>query len=77
MQVNMHKAKSQLSALAENAKSGERIIIAKAGKPYVELVPYVAPTGNRIAGGCEGQIWIAPDFDDTDPEIIADFEGRD
>ena len=76
MQVNMHKAKSQLSALAEKAHTGERVVIAKAGKPYVELVPYKAPPkGDRKLGGYEGKIWIAPDFDETSPEIIAQFEG--
>lgn len=73
MQVNMHKAKSQLSALAEKAQSGERVIIAKAGKPYVELVPYKAQKGDRLAGGYK--IWMAPDFDETSEDIIAAFEG--
>lgn len=77
MQVNMHQAKSQLSALAEKAKSGERVIIAKAGKPYVELVPYKAAKGQRVLGGYEGQIWMAPDFNETSPDIIAAFEGED
>ena len=77
MQVNMHKAKSQLSALAEKAQSGERVIIAKAGKPYVELVPYKTQKGDRVLGGYEGQVWMAPDFDETSPEIIAAFEGED
>lgn len=77
MQVNMHQAKSQLSALAEKAKSGERVVIAKAGKPYVELVPYKPAKGQRKLGGYEGQIWMAPDFDDTPLEIIEAFEGKD
>ncbi len=37
--VNMHEAKTNLSKLAEAASRGEDIIIAKAGKPYVRLVP--------------------------------------
>ena len=40
MQVNMHEAKSKLSALAEKAWEGETIVIAKAGKPYLDLVPH-------------------------------------
>ncbi len=39
MQVNMHEAKTQLSRLAERAWEGEEVIIAKAGKPYLRLVP--------------------------------------
>ena len=70
MQVNMHEAKSQLSRLGELACQGERIIIAKAGKPYLELLPYQEKQREpRKLGGFEGQIWIGPDFEWTDEEI--------
>ena len=55
MQVNMHEAKSQLSRLGELACQGERIIIAKAGKPYLELLPYKEKREPRVPGGYEGQ----------------------
>ena len=56
MQVNMHEAKSQLSRLGELACQGERIIIAKAGKPYLELLPYrEEQLKPRVPGGYEGQ----------------------
>ena len=35
----MHQAKSQLSKLVERAIKGEEIVIARAGKPAVRLVP--------------------------------------
>ena len=73
MQVNMHAAKSQLSKLGEMAWQGERVIIAKAGKPYLELVPHRGP--ERKLGALKGKLWIAPDFDETPPELIQDFEG--
>ncbi len=38
--VNMHEAKTKLSKLVEEALAGEEIILAKAGKPLVRLVPY-------------------------------------
>ncbi|MDZ7808907.1 MAG: hypothetical protein U5L11_00655 [Arhodomonas sp.] len=38
MQVNIHQAKTQLSRLAELVSKGEKVVIAKAGKPYVDLV---------------------------------------
>ena len=69
MQVNMHEAKSQLSRLGELACQGERIIIAKAGKPYLELLPYKEKKEPRKLGGYEGQIWIGPDFQWTEEEI--------
>jgi prevent-host-death family protein len=48
--VNMHEAKTQLSKLAEAASRGEEIIIAKAGKPYVRLIP-VEVKRKRVLGG--------------------------
>ena len=40
MKVNMHEAKSQLSRLGKAAWEGEEVVIAKAGEPYLRLVPY-------------------------------------
>ena len=40
VQVNMHEAKAQLSRLGELACKGERVVIAKNGKPYLDLVPH-------------------------------------
>lgn len=43
MIVNVHEAKTKLSALLERAHHGEEIIVAKAGKPYARLVPIKTP----------------------------------
>ena len=37
--VNVHEAKTNLSKLLEKAMNGEEVVIAKAGKPMVRLVP--------------------------------------
>ncbi len=37
--VNMYDAKAQLSRLIDRAAAGEDILIARAGKPIVRLVP--------------------------------------
>jgi prevent-host-death family protein len=37
--ANVHEAKTQLSKLIDAALRGEEVIIAKAGKPAVRLVP--------------------------------------
>ena len=74
MRVNMHEAKSQLSALGEKAWAGEKVIIAKAGKPYLLLLPYKEKQKKRKPGGYEDQIVIAEDFDETPPEFISIFE---
>lgn len=39
-QANIHEAKSKLSQLVDLAHSGEVVVIAKAGKPYVDIVPH-------------------------------------
>ena len=70
----MREAKSQLSRLGRAAWDGEDVVIARAGKPYLRLVPYREPKGKRKLGLLKGQIWIAPDFDEPDEELIALFE---
>lgn len=74
IRVNMHEAKSNLSALAERARAGERIVIGRAGEPWIELVPYVE--ARRQPGGYEGRIAIASDFDAADETIAELFEGK-
>lgn len=75
-QVNMHEAKSQLSQLGELAWKGEKVVIAKAGKPYLDLLPHREGRVKRTPGRLKGQIWVADDFDQTPPEVIAEFEGQ-
>lgn len=68
--VNMHEAKSQLSALVEAALRGEEIVIARAGKPIARLVPYQATTEPRRPGGWEDKVWISDDFDAPLPDAL-------
>ncbi|QEA39245.1 type II toxin-antitoxin system prevent-host-death family antitoxin [Pistricoccus aurantiacus] len=75
MQINMHEAKSQLSALAERVNRGEKVVIAKAGEPWVELIPYRQPS-RRTPGRYKGQILMAADFDKTPEDVVAAFEGE-
>ena len=74
MRVNMHAAKSQLSRLAALAWEGEQIVICKAGRPWLRLVPYEGCTETRQLGGLEGQIWMSDDFDKEDDELVAAIE---
>jgi prevent-host-death family protein len=76
-EVNVHEAKTHLSKLLRRVTAGEEIVIARAGKPVARLVPVAEPPRPRELGKDRGQIWIADDFDTLDPEILADFEGRD
>ena len=77
MKANMHEAKSRLSQLAEAAAKGERVVIAKSGKPYVELVPCRAK--ERLPfGWLKDNVEIGPDFDSANVNAdIADmFENK-
>ena len=75
MRVNMREARSQLSQLGQLAWEGEEIVITKAGKPYLRLIPYLAAGIERKPGALEGQVWMAPDFDETPIEVVSAFEG--
>ena len=74
-QVNMHEAKSRLSELGELAQKGEKIVIAKAGKPYLDLLAHRESRGKRRPGRLAGQIRMAPDFDESSSDLLTDFEG--
>lgn len=74
--TNIHEAKSQLSKLVDHAMKGEEIIIAKAGKPMVRLVPIQPDHSPRTGGQWKGRVHIAPDFD-TLPDDIASAFGID
>lgn len=67
---NMHDAKTQLSRLAERAAAGERITIARAGKPVAMLGPIDEGQTPRRLGLLAGRIQIGEDFDDPLPEEI-------
>lgn len=68
--ANIHDAKSRLSRLIEAALSGEDVIIQKAGKPVVRLVPIAPPAIVRKSGAWKGRVRIAEDFDETPADII-------
>jgi len=75
--VNMHAAKAQLSRLVAKAEAGEEVVIARAGKPAVRLVPVAPPKPKRRKPGLwKGKVWIAPDFDETPEWLIDAFEGN-
>ena len=74
--VNVQEAKTHLSRLLEEAAAGEEIVIAKAGRPYVRLVPCQPERAPRTLGGWEGKVNVAEDFDETSDELVSLFEGR-
>ena len=74
--VNMHEAKTNLSRLVEEVVAGEEVVIARAGRPLVRLIPYAPERPARTFGQDRGRIRIAEDFDELPPELRAAFEGE-
>ena len=74
--VNVYEAKTQLSRLIDRAMAGEDVVISRAGKPMVRLVPVPQRPARRVPGSARGQIRIAADFDDLPEELAAAFRGE-
>lgn len=75
--VNIHDAKTQFSKLVEAVSQGEKVIIAKAGKPVAQLTAIDSAVPARKPGSLKGKIKIADDFDAPLPDEIQNaFEGN-
>ena len=76
---NVHQAKTNLSKLIDRAHAGEEIVIAKAGEPWVKLVPIApAATPQRQPGGWPALADI-PDsvwFDPLPEDELQLWEGK-
>jgi prevent-host-death family protein len=69
-QYNIAEAKSHFSELIKRALLGEEILIARDNKPLLKLTPIGKVPPKRSPGSAEGQIFIAPEFDN----LGADFK---
>lgn len=73
MQYNIHEAKTHLSRLLERACQGEDIVIAKAGVPFVRLVP-VRPKQERELGFLRGEFKVGEEiFEPLSEEELKDW----
>lgn len=71
--VNMHEAKTTLSRLVSDAIAGDEVILAKAGKPMVKLVPIEQKKKPRKLGIWKGKVKLADDFDAPLPDELLDL----
>ena len=77
MQVNLHDAKTHLSRYVDQALAGEEVVIARAGKPLVRLVPLETQPAPRLGGFLRGQAILTADLkDDFKDDIEEMFYGR-
>jgi prevent-host-death family protein len=75
--MNIHEAKTHFSKLIGLVLAGEEVIIAKAGKPTIRLLPILDLKPKRQPGRLKGKIKISADFNAPLPEsILRDFESE-
>jgi prevent-host-death family protein len=67
--INIQDAKTHLSRLVEEAISGETVVLAKAGRPVVQLVPIGNVDRPRTPGLLRGKVEESPDCWAPDPGI--------
>ncbi len=66
--INIHEAKTHLSRLVDEVCKVKELILAKAGKPLVRLVPLEQSKPKRTPGFLKGKIKISADFDAPLPQ---------
>ena len=75
--INMHDAKTHFSRLIERVQRGEEVVIAKAGKPVVRLLPYTTgPAKPRKGGQWKGLVRVGENFDAPLPDELNRLAGR-
>ena len=74
--VNVYQAKTQLSKLIDRALAGEDVVIARAGKPMVRLVPVDSGSVRREPGAWRGKVEMSDDFDDLPATLAAALRGE-
>ena len=73
--VNIHAAKTQLSALVDEVAKGTPFVIAKSGKPLVKVTPFQEKAAPRF-GAMKGKVIIPENFDRMcEDEIYEMFGG--
>lgn len=75
--VNIHEAKTHLSRLIARVMNGEQLVIAKAGKPVVQMLPYQENQAvpKRIGFLKDEKILIPDDFDRMGQDEIEEMFG--
>lgn len=71
--VNIQAAKTHLSRLVEEAAAGEQIVLAKAGRPLVQLTPFNPQPQPRKLGRLKGRVRETKECWDRDAALEAAF----
>jgi prevent-host-death family protein len=74
--INIHQAKTHLSRLVDEAEQGDSFIIAKAGKPKVQVTRIDsadAPKQRRI-GFMKGMFTLPDNYEEIDKQLDKEIE---
>ncbi|HTG43666.1 MAG TPA: type II toxin-antitoxin system prevent-host-death family antitoxin [Verrucomicrobiae bacterium] len=74
--INIQAAKTHLSRLVEEAVAGEEIVLAKAGRPMVRLMPFQPSGTRRKLGRFKGKVKERPGCWDADSNLETEFSER-
>lgn len=77
-QFTLREAKSRLSEILDMVAAGVQVEITRQGAKQgrFKLIPSDGEFGKRAPGTLKGQLTIPDNFDDEDPDIVADFESQ-
>ncbi|MHB8521280.1 MAG: type II toxin-antitoxin system Phd/YefM family antitoxin [Limisphaerales bacterium] len=73
--VDIQAAKPHLSRLVDEAAAGEQVVLAKAGRPLVQLTPFNPQLQPRKLGQLKGRVRENNKCWDRDPTLEAAFSG--
>ena len=74
--INIHQAKTHLSRLVDEAEQGDSFIIAKAGKPKVQVtrIPALNAPKQRRIGFMKGMYTLPENYWEVDKEMDEEIE---
>ena len=74
--INIHQAKTHLSRLVDEAEQGDSFIIAKAGKPKVQVIRIDANPAQpkRLLGAMKGLYTLPDNYEEIDRELDKEVE---
>jgi len=70
-QIELSQAQLNLADLLSKALSGEEIIFTENDQPVLRLTRITEP--KRKLGAAQGQVWMAPDFNDSYEDFSDDL----
>jgi prevent-host-death family protein len=77
-EVTVRELRDHLAEYLRQVRDGGEIVVTVRGEPVARLVaPEPRITPDQLFGIMKGQIHMAPDFDEDDPDMIAAAEDTD